>query len=122
MEDKTILVIEDDVLNMKLIKKMLQLQNYAVLEAENAEAGIQLARKRKPDLILMDIQLPGMDGIQATKQILNYNDLKNTPIIAVSSFAMQGDKEKAFAAGFKEYITKPIDKKILFNTIRKYLN
>ena len=122
MEDKTILVIEDDMLNLKLLKVWLQTKSYAVLEAETAEAGIQLARKHKPDLILMDIQLPGMDGIEATKQILNHSDLKNTPIIAVSSHGMKEDKEKALAAGVKEYIIKPIDKKILFNAIKKYFN
>lgn len=122
MEDKTILVVEDDMLNLKLLKVWLQLKNYAVLEAETAEAGIQIARKHKPDLILMDIQLPGMDGIVATQQILNHNDLKNTPILAVSSYGMKEDKEKALAAGIKEYITKPIDKKILLNAIKKYLN
>lgn len=122
MEVKTILVIEDDVLNLKLLKIWLQLKGYAVLDAETAEDGIQLARKLKPDLILMDIQLPGMDGIAATKQILNHNDLKNTPIIAVSSNGMKEDREKALAAGVKEYIIKPIDKKNLFNAIKKYLN
>ena len=122
MEDKTILVIEDDALNMKLLKSILQLKSFVVLEADNAEVGIQLARNRKPDLILMDIQLPGMDGLEATKHILDDSDLKHIPILAVSSFAMQSDKDKAFAAGIKEYIVKPIDKKILFNTIRKYLN
>jgi CheY-like chemotaxis protein len=122
MGNKTILVIEDDQLNMKLVKSLLQLKNYAVLGAETAETGIQLARKRKPDLILMDIQLPGMDGIEATKRILNDSALKNIPILAVSSYAMQEDKKKAFTAGFKGYITKPIDKKSFLNTIRKYLN
>lgn len=121
MEDKKILVIEDDVLNMKLVKSLLQLKNYAVLEAETAETGIQLARRRKPDLILMDIQLPGMDGIEATKRILNDSDLKNIPVIAVSSFAMQSDIDKALKTGIKEYLTKPIDKKSFFNTIKKYL-
>ena len=122
MGNKSILVIEDDVLNMKLLKKLLQLNNYSVLEAQNAEVGIQLASKHRPDLILMDIRLPGMSGIEATKQILNNNDLKNTPIISVSSSAMEEDREKAFTAGIKEYITKPIDKKNLLKTINKYLN
>jgi two-component system cell cycle response regulator DivK len=122
MEIKTILVIEDDELNMKLFRSLLQLKNYAVLEAETAETGIQLARNCKPDLILMDIQLPGIDGIEATKLILIDDNLKNTPILAVSSFAMQEDKEKAYISGIKEYITKPIDKKNFLNTIKKYLN
>ena len=115
-----ILIIEDDVLNMKLLKSILQLKNFAVLEAENAEVGFQLAREHKPDMILMDIQLPGMDGIEATKLILNDDELKNTPVIAVSSLAMKCDKEKAFKAGIKEYITKPVDKKNLIKVINKY--
>ena len=122
MNNKTILIIEDDVLNMKLLRSILQLKHFAVLEAENAEVGIQLARKHKPDMILMDIQLPGMDGVQAAKLILNDGELKRTPIIAVSSLAMKSDKDHAFSAGVKDYITKPIDKKILINTIHKYLD
>jgi len=122
MNNKTILIIEDDVLNMKLLRSILRIKNFTVLEAENAEVGIQLARDNKPDLILMDIQLPGMDGFEATKVILNDGELKNTPIIAVSSLAMESDKECAFTAGIKDYITKPINKKNLINTIHKYLS
>lgn len=122
MKDKTILVIEDDPLNMKLVRSLLQLKNHTVLEAESAEVGIKMARNRKPDMILMDIQLPGMDGIEATKLLLNDDELKNTPIIAVSSYAMQSDKDRALEAGIKEYITKPIDKKKLLNTIQKFLS
>ena len=121
MSNKTILIIEDDVLNMKLLRSILQLNNFAVLEAENAEVGIQLAREHKPDMILMDIQLPGIDGVEATKLILNDDELKDTPIIAVSSLAMEGDKDSAFSAGIKEYITKPINKKNLIDAIHEYL-
>jgi CheY-like chemotaxis protein len=122
MNNKTILIIEDDVLNMKLLRSILLLKKFAVLEAENAEVGIQLAREHRPDLVLMDLRLPGLDGVEATKVILNDSELKNTPIIAVSSSAMQGDKDYAFAAGAKEYITKPIDKNNLINTIHKCLS
>ena len=122
MKNKTILIIEDDVLNMKLLRSILQLNNFAVLEAENGETGIQLAREHKPDMILMDIQLPGMDGVEATKRILNDCELKNTPIIAVSSLAMESDKNYAYTAGIKEYLTKPINKENLVNTINKYLS
>ena len=122
MNNKIILIIEDDVLNMKLLRSILQLNQFVVLEAENAEVGIQLAREHKPDMILMDIQLPGMDGIEATKLILNDGELKKTPIIAVSSLAMESDKDHALSVGFKEYITKPINKKNLISTIHRYLN
>ena len=121
MNNKTILIIEDDVLNMKLLKSILQLKNFAVLEAENAEVGIQLALKHKPDMILMDIQLPGMNGVEATKLILNNKELEDTPIIAVSSLAMESDKDYALFFGVKDYITKPINKKNIIDTIQKYL-
>ncbi len=121
MNNKTILIIEDDVLNMKLLKRILQLSNFAVMEAENAEDGIQLAHEHKPDMILMDVQLPGMNGFEATKLIVNDGELKNIPIIAVSSLAMESDKDSAFKAGVKGYITKPIDKKYLINAINKFI-
>lgn len=121
MKNKTILIIEDDILNMKLLRSILQFKNFTVLEAENAEVGIQLAREHKPDMILMDIQLPGMDGVEAAKLILDDWELKDTPIIAVSSFAMESDKDYAISAGVKAYITKPINKTNLINTINKYL-
>ena len=107
---------------MKLLRSILQLNHFVVLEAENAEAGIHLAREHKPDMILMDIQLPGIDGVEATKLILNDGELKKTPIIAVSSLAMESDKEYAFSAGVKDYITKPINKKDLIDTVHKYLS
>ena len=121
MNNKTILIIEDDLLNMKLLRNILQLSDFAVLEAENAEDGVQLAHEHKPDMILMDIQLPGMDGFEATKLIFNDPDLKNIPIIAVSSLAMESDKDCAFEAGVKEYITKPISKKNLIDAINKFI-
>lgn len=121
MKNNTILIIEDDVLNMKLLRSILQLNDFEVLEAKNAEVGIQLAREQKPDMILMDIQLPGMDGVEATKLILNDYELKNTPILAISSLAMERDKTHAMSAGFKKYITKPINKKQLIDTINKYM-
>ena len=91
MENKTILIIEDNELNMKLVRSLLQLQKYKIIEAENAEKGIQLAHDHHPDLILMDIQLPGMNGLQATEQISNDETLKNIPILALTSYAMEGD-------------------------------
>lgn len=111
MPDKKILVIEDNELNLKLVKNLLLLEKYTVLEAVNAESGLELARKEQPDLILMDIQLPGMDGLEAT-QILKHDDaMKNIPVVALTSYAMEGDEEKALAAGCNGYISKPIDTK-----------
>ena len=104
-----ILVIEDDPKNMKLIKAVLQRGNYAVLEAENADDGIEMARKYHPDVILMDIQLPGINGWDATRLIKSDPELKNIPVVAVTSSAMVGDEEKALEAGCAGHISKPID-------------
>ena len=112
MEDTgkiTILVVEDNELNMKLVKTLLEFGGYRVVTAADAEKGIKLAREHHPDLVLMDIQLPGMDGLTATGIIKNDPELSQTPVIALTSFAMQGDEEKALDAGCDGYITKPID-------------
>ena len=120
MASKTILVIEDNVLNMKLVKTLLEFQKYAVVTADDAEKGIQLAHDLHPDLILMDIQLPGMDGLEATRRIKNDPDLKDIPIVALTSFAMEGDEEKALSAGCSGYIPKPIDTREFVQTIAQY--
>ena len=117
MKSKTILVVEDNELNMKLVRGLLTIGKYTILEAFDAESGIQMAHEHHPDLILMDIQLPGMDGLSATKKILSHADLKHIPIVALTSYAMQGDEEKALEAGCKDYITKPIDTKNFLNVI-----
>ena len=99
MKTKTILVIEDNKLNMKLVNGLVKIGKYRMLEAIDAESGIELIREQRPDLVLMDIQLPGMDGLSATKIIKEDPDLKDIPIVALTSYAMQGDEEKALAAG-----------------------
>ena len=121
MQRKKILMIEDNELNMKLIRSLLKIGNYEMLEALDAETGIQLIRKHRPDLILMDIQLPGMDGLRATRMIKDDPDLKNIPVVAVTSYAMQGDDVKASEAGCAGYITKPINTKEFLKTIEQYL-
>jgi CheY-like chemotaxis protein len=121
VNNKTILVVDDNELNLKLVRSLLHIENYRVLEAENAANGIQLAQQFQPDLILMDIQLPDMDGLQATKQILSDKNVKHIPIVAFSSYAMDGDKEKALAAGCVGYITKPIDNKSFSKTIAEHI-
>ena len=121
MEDKTVLVIEDNGLNMKLVRSLLGIGKYRVLEAVDAEAGIKLAREHPPDLILMDIQLPGMDGLEATRIIKEDPALKDIPVIALSSYAMKNDEEKAQAAGCEGYITKPIDTRNFLKTVAEYI-
>ncbi len=109
MEKKTILVIEDNDLNRKLMRALLRPDNFRILEAEDAQSGICVAREQRPDLILMDIQLPGMDGLTATSILKKDPLLKDIPVVAVTSYAMSGDSEKARSAGCDRYITKPID-------------
>src|SRR5210317_1705530 len=121
MEIKTILVVEDNELNMKLVKGLIKIGKYRMLEATDAESGIQLIREQRPDLVLMDIQLPGMDGLSATKIIKEDPSLKDIPIVALTSYAMQGDEEKALAAGCTGYITKPIDTRKFLETVSQYL-
>ena len=121
MKIKTVLVIEDNELNMKLVRSLLQLKNYQILEAVNAEKGLQLARKNRPDLILMDIQLPGMDGLEATRSIRDDASLKDLPVIALTSYAMQGDQDKALEAGCNGYVSKPIDTRHFLKMIDQYL-
>jgi CheY-like chemotaxis protein len=122
MAAKKVLVVEDNELNMKLVKKLLQLGSYQVLEAKDAEKGILIAAEHLPDLILMDIQLPGMDGLTATKLLKKNDALKNIPVIALTSYAMQGDEEKAIDAGCAGYLTKPINTRDFLDHIDQYLN
>jgi len=120
MANKTILVIEDNLLNMKLVKTLLELEKNHVVTADNAEIGIHMARDHQPDLILMDIQLPGMDGLEATRLIKNDPQLKDIHVLALTSFAMQGDEAKALQAGCNGYIPKPIDTREFIKTISQY--
>jgi CheY-like chemotaxis protein len=121
MKRKTVLVIEDNEMNMKLLRALLQIGQYDVLEAVDAESGILLARAQKLDLILMDVQLPGMDGLSATRIIKEDQALKHMPVVALTSYAMEGDAKKAAEAGCEGYITKPIDTRAFLDTIRKFL-
>ena len=109
MDNIKILVIEDNAMNMKLVRSLLRLKNFEVIEADDGEKGIKLAEEHLPNLILMDIQLPGIDGLTATSIIKKNPNLKHIPIIALTSHAMRGDDTKAREAGCEGYITKPID-------------
>ena len=122
MNGTTVLIIEDNELNMKLVRSMLQLGQYRILEAEDAESGIELAREHLPDLILMDIQLPSMDGLDATKILKRDPALAHIPVIALTSYAMRGDEEKALSAGCSGYIAKPIDTRSFLGFISEQLN
>ncbi len=121
MNDKTILVIEDHELNLKLVKALLQRGSFQVLGAGDAESGLELARSGKPDLILMDIQLPGMDGLAATRLIKEDPLLRKIPVVAMTSYAMEADLKKAKEAGCDGYITKPIETRRFLDTVRNFL-
>ena len=121
MANETVLVIEDNEMNMKLARSLLQLGKYRVLEASDAENGIKLAQEHHPDLILMDIQLPGMDGLTATREIKNDPAVKDITVVALTSYAMQGDEEKARDAGCAGYIAKPIDTRRFLETVGQFL-
>jgi CheY-like chemotaxis protein len=121
MANEKILVIEDNQMNMMLVRDLLQLEGYTVLEATDAERGVQLARENLPDLILMDIQLPGMDGLEATRIICQDPVLKMVPVVALTSYAMKGDEQMATAAGCAGYIAKPLDTRSFNDTVSGFL-
>ncbi len=122
MSDALILIIEDNPKNLKLRRDVLQFKGYQTVEAETAEAGIKLARERQPALILMDIQLPGMDGREAMKVLKANEKTQQIPIIAVTSFAMKGDRERLLADGFNAYLAKPVNIKELPNVVERHLS
>ena len=118
---KRILVVEDNETNMYLIRFILKNKGYQVVEATTGEEGVELALKEKPDLVIMDIQLPGIDGLEATRRIRKSEAGEEIPIIALTSHAMVGDKEKALKAGCTGYIEKPINPETFVAQIEKYL-
>ncbi len=118
---KRILMVEDNEKNLYLIGFILRKNGYEVLEARTGEQGVELAVKEKPDLILMDIQLPGIDGLEATKRIRESEADGEIPIIALTSYAMIGDRKKALNAGCTGYIEKPIDPETFMAKLEKYL-
>ena len=118
---KSILVIEDQEDNRRILRDLLTSSGYEVLEAVTGEDGVTAAETYRPDLILMDIQLPGLDGYEATRQIKTNPDLQHIPIIVVTSYALSGDDFKAFDAGCDAYVSKPFSPRELLAKIREYL-
>ena len=116
-----ILIVEDNEKNMKLVRDVLQVKGYATIEAGTAEDGIRLANERKPDLVLMDIQLPGMNGIEALGVLRADAATAEIPVIAVTASVMQQDRKLITEAGFDGYIGKPINLKEFLATVRKWL-
>ena len=110
MDGKNILLVEDNEVNRRLAGFLLRSHGYDVREAASASAAFEMLETDRPDLIVMDIQLPGMDGLEITKKLKEQPATADIPVIAVTSYAMKGDREKALAAGCAGYVTKPIDK------------
>jgi two-component system, cell cycle response regulator DivK len=118
---KRILVIEDQEDNRRIMRDLLAASGYESMEAVTGDQGLATAEREVPDLILMDIQLPGLDGYEVTRRIKANPALKHIPIIAVTSYALSGDDQKAYAAGCDGYVTKPFSPKQLLAKIREYL-
>ena len=119
---KRILYVDDDRANRVLVRKLLKASGLECLEAEDGLSGVALAAAEKPDLILMDISMPGMDGYEATRRIKAQQDLKQIPVIAVTAHALQGDRERALTAGCDGYITKPINIRGFVQELTQYLD
>jgi len=118
---KTVLIVEDNELNMKLFHDLLEAHGYRTLQSRNGFDAMEIARANRPDLILMDIQLPEVSGLEVTKWIKEDDELRSIPVIAVTAFAMKGDEERIRQGGCEAYISKPISVAKFLETVRSYL-
>lgn len=118
---RKVLVIEDNLDNLRLISYALIRFGYEIIHAQSGEEGVEIAKKEKPLFIIMDINLPGIDGLEATRKIREIEEIKNIPIIAITSFAMAGDRERILSAGCNGYFEKPIDPLTIVESIHKIL-
>jgi two-component system cell cycle response regulator DivK len=121
MSTHTILVVEDNPKNLKLVKAVLEFSGYEVVEATSGEEGVRLAREVSPDLILMDLQLPGIDGAETLRRIRSDAGGPGVPVVAVTAFAMADDRDRAFASGFDGYVEKPISARALPQQVRDFI-
>ena len=118
---KTILIVEDNELNMKLFNDLLESKGYKIIQTANGLNAVELAREHKPNLILMDIQLPEVSGLEVTKWLKADDELAHIPVIAVTAFAMKGDEEKILQGGCEAYISKPISVAKFLATIQSFI-
>jgi two-component system cell cycle response regulator DivK len=121
MAGEKILIIEDNPMNMELTTDLLKVSGYIVIQAETAEQGIKMAQSQKPDLIIMDIGLPVMDGLSAVEILKKDGKTKDIPILALTSYAMKGDREKILEAGCEGYLAKPIDTRKFADEVKAIL-
>lgn len=118
---KRILIVEDNDLNLKLFRDLLTAHGYEVLETKDGLEAINITRNQKPDLVLMDIQLPEISGLDVTRRLKADEAIRHIPIVAVTAFAMKDDEEKILAAGCEAYVSKPISIASFMNTVRRFL-
>jgi two-component system, cell cycle response regulator DivK len=122
MMTKTVMIVEDNDLNMKLFNDLLESQGYKTIKTSDGNKVMELAREHRPDLILMDIQLPEISGIEVTRWIKDDESLRSIPVIAVTAFAMKGDEERIREGGCDAYLSKPISVPKFIETVRSYLS
>lgn len=122
MTPRRILVVEDNPLNLKLVRDVLQVAGYHVLEAQSGEEGLRIAKEDPPDLVLMDLQLPGIDGTETLRRLREGTIRPDVPVVAVTALAMAEDKQRASRAGFDGYVEKPISVRALPGQIEAFLN
>ncbi len=122
MDKKKILIVEDNEMNLELATDLLELSGYLVFGAQTAEEGLKMAGAELPDLVLMDISLPGMDGLEAARILKQDERTRSIPVVALSAHAMKGDEERALMMGFSGYITKPIDTRAFPQEVNQFLN
>ncbi len=120
MSRRCILVVEDNVKNLKLVRDVLEYAGYDVIAAESGERGLELAAEQAPDLVLMDLQLPGIDGIETLRRLRDEPATKDVPVIAVTAFAMQADRDRVFETGFDGFVEKPISVRALTGQVERY--
>lgn len=118
---KQVMIVEDNELNMKLFRDLIEASGYTTIQTRNGMEALDLARKYRPDLILMDIQLPEVSGLVVTKWLKDDDDLAHIPVIAVTAFAMKGDEERILQGGCEGYISKPISVPHFLETIARYI-
>ncbi|MEO1189636.1 MAG: response regulator [Pseudomonadota bacterium] len=119
---KTVLIVEDNELNMKLFRDLLEVKGYQTLEARTGPEALECLKNNRPDLILMDIQLPEISGLEVTQKIKSDASLAEIPIIAVTAFAMKGDEERIRQGGCEDYIAKPISVAAFLEKVKRYLD
>jgi two-component system cell cycle response regulator DivK len=119
---KTVLIVEDNELNMKLFNDLLEAHGYATIQTKSGVEAVELARRHRPNLILMDIQLPEVSGLEVTQWLKDDDELRTIPIIAITAFAMKGDEEKIRQGGCEAYLSKPISVVKFLETVRNYVS